>query len=208
MDIKRDLLALLSQGDQMDKIPLPELRDIHLPGEPSMWPLAIGWWITLVLLIVIFILVFLAFLKIQQHKKFKKYSDEVLQQFSTLEADLKENPSNQTIAKINTHLRQVAINTYQRESIAGLTGVDWLRFLDESGNTSHFTQGDGKILIEAPYQSESQTQSMLDLSNQNAFLSLIESWIKKQIKIKKNNKTKFFSVHDAKTTEKIMKGKS
>lgn len=177
----------------MDKLPLPnpllELRDIHLPGEPSMWPLAIGWWIVIALLIALLVLTYFAIKKIRQSRKFKKYQVEVLQQFTVLEDALKNKPTNQTVAKINTLLRQIAINTYPREDTASLTGTDWLRFLDESGNTSNFMQGEGKVLIEAPYQNSVLTKTSLKSLKVDEFLTVVKGWIKTQITVKKKNKS-------------------
>jgi len=35
---------------------MPELRDIHLPPQPSWWPPAPGWWIVAVLLLIVLLL--------------------------------------------------------------------------------------------------------------------------------------------------------
>ena len=170
----------------MNKLPLPQLRDIHLPAEPSMWPLAIGWWIVLVLLIVIVVLLFI---KIRQYKKFKRYQTELLKQFEYLEASFRKKPCNQSIAKINTLLRQVAVNTYPREDTASLTGNDWLTFLDKSGNTNKFTQGEGKVLIEAPYQMEAALNEPNTSFHHDKFITLTRAWIKKQIATKMKSTT-------------------
>ncbi|MBL4774031.1 MAG: DUF4381 domain-containing protein [Alcanivoracaceae bacterium] len=54
----------------MDKTaPALDLRDIHLPADPSMWPLAPGWW--LLIIISIFIVYFLikVIIKIKKRKQ-------------------------------------------------------------------------------------------------------------------------------------------
>lgn len=40
--------------------------------------------------------------------------------------------------------------------VASLTGDDWLEFLDETGVTYLFTQGNGRLLNDCSYQSATQ----------------------------------------------------
>ena len=157
---------------------LPQLQDIHLPVSPSFWPLAIGWWF--LLSVAIFLLAWF-FLTLYRKAKLKKRQKQMLAKFTQLEVKLKQQPSNAAIAEINTLLRQLAINTYPREKIASLTGGDWLHFLDQSGKTTNFSKGAGRILIEAPYQQETAT-GLLENFNQDEFLPLIKKWIKTLVK--------------------------
>ena len=55
-------------------------------------------------------------------------------------------------AKIAAVLRRTALAAVPRDRIVGLTGDDWLRFLDRSLQTTGFTQGPGQILAQAPYR--------------------------------------------------------
>ncbi len=148
-----------------------QLQDIHMPSAPDLWPPAIGWWILLTFLIVTLIW-FLQ--KIRREAKQKKYRDAIRAKFKQLEKQLNKNPTNQTIAEINTLLRQVAISRYPREQIASLTGAKWLLFLDKSGKTNNFSKGAGRILVDASYQAD-------NLSNLNLieFTPLIRRWVRK-----------------------------
>ena len=57
----------------MDKTaPTLELRDIHLPDDPSIWPLAFGWWL---LIIIVSILIYVLVKKWQQLRKQKQLID-------------------------------------------------------------------------------------------------------------------------------------
>ena len=53
---------------------------------------------------------------------------------------------------MSTLLRRVCITIHPRAEVASLTGEAWLQFLDKQSGTQAFTQGEGRCLIEAPYQ--------------------------------------------------------
>jgi hypothetical protein len=155
-----------------------QLQDIHLPDSASFWPLAIGWWILIALVIAIATWIIIKTIK---RAKKKKHQRKILAKFKILEQKLKTNPSNATIAEINTLIRQLAITYYPRSKVSSLTGGDWLHFLDESGDTQGFSRGAGRVLIDAPYQQDKQTIENLNL---NEFIPLIQNWAKKIVKSK------------------------
>lgn len=49
-------------------------------------------------------------------------------------------------------LRRTALAVWPRERVAGLTGPDWLAFLDTSGGGESFTSGPGRALADAQYR--------------------------------------------------------
>ncbi len=156
---------------------LPQLHDIHLPGNASIWPLAIGWWVLLTLLLITAIWLLL---KWHKQRKIKAQRDMIFSKLETLEKKLQNKPDNQAIAEINTLLRQLAVNYYPRTKIASLTGARWLQFLDQSGKTKDFTKGAGRILIDAPYQPDGSDG--LHNFNKDEFIPLVRNWVKKMLK--------------------------
>ncbi|MEE9309835.1 MAG: DUF4381 domain-containing protein [Cocleimonas sp.] len=150
----------------MEELPL---QDIHLPAAADFWPLAFGWWLVLALFIAL--IGWLGY-KALQYKKHKEYRAAIYAQFDVLGNKLEKNPNNTTIAEANTLLRKLAIHYYPRTKIASLTGENWLKFLDESGDTQAFSRGAGRILIEAPYRSEKHVRNL----NTPEFIRLIKSW--------------------------------
>ena len=145
-----------------------QLNDIHLPALADFWPLAHGWWILLVLII----LALFGIVKWRQWRAKKQEKAAIIVKLRPIEAALTKAPTNALIAELNTLLRQISVNYYPRRTVAGLTGKNWLVFLDAAGDTTQFSQGVGEILADAPYQ----TVGLANL-DQKALLDLIEQWI-------------------------------
>lgn len=152
---------------------LPQLKDIHLPADPSIWPLALGWWLLLVLLLGIALWLFFA---IRKYTHIKKHKRMLFDELTQLEKKLKLSPDKNLLAETNILLRRLALACYPDANVASLTGSGWLQFLDESGNTKDFSRGAGRILIDAPYRS-----GELENYNGDEFIPLIRSWITKTI---------------------------
>ena len=68
-------------------------------------------------------------------------------------------------------IRRACISTFPRKQAAGLSGQDWLDFLDRLLNDGRFRGDTGKILLEAPYRK--------DVSGDfDAVFELCDDWIK------------------------------
>ena len=150
-----------------------QLHDIHIPGDPSIWPLAIGWWILIA--ITLLLLIYL-FKKIRRQLKIKNQKKILREEYSQLEKKLENSPDKNSIAEANILLRRFALAYYPGNNIASLTGNDWLSFLDQSGNTQEFSRGAGRILIDAPYRS-----GQLENYNGEEFVPLIRNWVYKTL---------------------------
>jgi len=153
----------------MDPQQLPQLKDIHLPTDPSIWPLALGWW--LLMAVFLGVIVWLFFV-IKKYLYIKRYKRMLFDELAKLEKKLKKSPDKSLVADTNILLRRIALAYYPNDSIASLTGADWLKFLDESGKTHNFSKGAGRILIEAPYRS-----GQLENYNGDEFIPLIRNWV-------------------------------
>lgn len=153
----------------MDPLQIP-LRDIHLPDDVSMWPLAYGWWILAGIIIVTLIASWLWYKKIQA-KKFaaitlaRKELNIVKQKLAT-----NEDPKS-IINELSILLRRLTISTFPRTETASLTGTAWLNFLDEAIDDKAFDTEEGKILIEGPYRPN------VSRSEVEPLITLCDGWI-------------------------------
>lgn len=154
--------------------PALELRDIHLPEPVSWWPPAPGWWL-LAAAIIVLIAAFFISRKIYRAKQLQRdiaaELDHIKKQFQQT-----ENKSELACA-LSALLRRACISYYPTQNIAGLTGEDWLAYLDHSNTLAtakqRFQSETGKILLSAPYMPENAS---LDYDSQ-ALLQLCESWL-------------------------------
>lgn len=175
-----------------------QLKDIHLPATPDIWPLALGWWLLIALFLVVLIYLLLAlkkYLRIRKHKKL------LFVELAQLEKKLKDSPDKSHIAETNILLRRLALAYYPNINVASLTGKEWLGFLDQSGNTQSFTKGAGRILIEAPYRS-----GQLENYNGDEFIPLIRNWVTKTSNVKVNNRVSRSKSQKDTPVEKVMVG--
>jgi len=155
--------------------PLDNLRDIHIPSDVSLWPPAPGWWILAVLVLLIS---FWTFNKLRaQHQK-KQLFRATHTELDDLENRFQEHQDKvRLIKEYSILLRRVAIVVFSRDSIAALTGSQWLTFLDQAIDEQYFNSNAGRLLIQIPYRRESNTETLIEESDFTALQSAIHHWL-------------------------------
>lgn len=149
-----------------------QLKDIHLPPEPSFWPPAIGWWIVLALLILILITVFVIWKKYERRAPRR----EALQLLDRIDNNyLSDKDIVAYVSEINKLIRRVAMQAFSRHECAGKSGEQWLEFLQQHSKLEGFTQGIGRCLIEVPF---SKKEVQID---HHELRKLADHWIKENL---------------------------
>jgi Domain of unknown function (DUF4381) len=151
------------------------LRDIHLPEPIGWWPPALGWWLLAILIPLVLALIFWLY-KFLTRKTAIKAAKKLL--LNIKQGHQRDN--SQKLKELSILIRRVAISTTARSGCAGLTGRQWLEFLDRSVKGAPFTQGIGQLLANAPYQHRSPTEQEI-----SQLTSLCEDWLTAQSKRKK-----------------------
>lgn len=150
------------------------LRDIHLPPEISWWPLAWGWW--LVISLVVLGLLALVWWWLQRPTSTARMNlsaqTSALQELERIESQYRHDPLG-LVRELSVLLRRIAISLYGRRSVAGLTGVSWLQFLDKQGGSPVFSQRFQQALTELPYRA----QGSADVS---ALVQEVRQWLRAQ----------------------------
>ncbi|MFA5017596.1 MAG: DUF4381 domain-containing protein [Methylobacter sp.] len=149
---------------------LLDLKDIHEPEAIGWWPPAIGWWM-LAVSIPLLIILLVWFYKRLTRKTALKTAKKML-------ARIKQDAARdnlQKLGELSVLVRRVAISVSPRAKAAGLTGRQWLEFLDTSVKGTPFSEGIGQLLADAPYRKTPPTE--LEISQ---LIELCESWLKAQ----------------------------
>ncbi|MDH5711094.1 MAG: DUF4381 domain-containing protein [Gammaproteobacteria bacterium] len=157
--------------------PALELRDIHLPEPISWWPLAPGWWF----LIAFIVLVIIGVLLFRQYQKKQVLKKTIKAEFENICAQhQKDNNALQLVQSLSILLRRACISFYPRSEVAGLTGKEWLSFLDSTmkaaNTTITFTGEHGQLIATAPYLADN-TELEIDTEK---LIQLCENWLRAQ----------------------------
>jgi hypothetical protein len=154
--------------------PLAQLKDIHLPPAVSWWPPAPGWWL---LGLVMLGGVAWAVVRLRRRTTMPNLRREALAALEQAEADWRSHQDGSRLAaELSTLLRRVAISLYPGTDVAGMTGVDWLRWLDERLGGHDFEKGSGRLLLEAGYRPTA------DIDDPEALIALTRRWLEKVTK--------------------------
>ena len=135
-------------------MPMADLRDWHLPDPVSWWPPAPGWWIVAAGVLIALALVVRLWLRRRGRISFRRAARRELER---LERELAtDGDRRRYLAELSRLLRRLALARYPRDQVAGLTGDDWLAFLDATGGAGDFSDGVGRVLIESAYRPADQ----------------------------------------------------
>lgn len=150
------------------------LRDIHLPEPISWWPIAPGWWLLVITALIIAAIIFLS-IKIYRGKQLKR---DIHAELDVIKKQFHETKNRSQLARsLSTLLRRASISLYPKKNIAGLTGENWLTFLDNTNTNpskhEKFQSETGHTLLTAPYLPENST---IDFDAQS-LIDLCESWL-------------------------------
>ena len=129
--------------------PLAQLRDIHLPPDPALWPPAPGWWVLCLFLVVaVTLAIFWSARFIERHRPIR-HARKLLQ---NIPVNIAGNEKVAVLQQMSQLVRRFAVYRFGRQRVASLSGESWLVFLDQSAGGTDFTQGVGRILADGPYQ--------------------------------------------------------
>ncbi len=123
----------------MDKTaPALELRDIHLPADPSIWPLAFGWWI---LIIVVGIIVYFVYKKWAKLKQLKQVNQLLQSELLSIRNNFKQHQDKHRLAAdISELLKRFVRHVLKDSNATSLTGQDWIEYLNSRVDSDVFTR--------------------------------------------------------------------
>jgi len=151
---------------------LLDLKDIHEPEAIGWWPPAIGWWLVAIAVPLLIILLVWLYKRLTRKTALKTAKKMLVR--------IKQDAAQDNLQKLgglSVLVRRVAISVSPRAKAAGLTGRQWLEFLDASVKGLPFSEGIGQLLADAPYRKTPPTE--LEVSQ---LIDLCEDWLKAQAK--------------------------
>ncbi len=156
----------------LNQTSLSQLRDIHMPGSISVWPIALAWYAVFILALAAS---FYAFYRYQLYRKKQMRKKNVLSHIDRLRHELcLEEHYPLVYQELSTLLRRIALFTHARPDVAHLTGEAWLSFLDQQCQTHLFTRDIGRLLLSAPYFPDNTP-----VADPKPLLTLTEEWVKR-----------------------------
>ncbi|WP_313920083.1 DUF4381 domain-containing protein [Tahibacter sp.] len=116
---------------------IPQLRDIHLPAEPSAWPPAPGWWVLgLLSLAAVVALLWL----LRRHLRRRRRQRRLIAELDRLQPSTCDAAAVPVyLAALSQFLRRLARAV--RADAANLRGEEWIQFLDRHGDGFHAYAG-------------------------------------------------------------------
>tara|TARA_R110001592_G_scaffold362928_1_gene678896 strand:- start:1717 stop:2193 length:477 start_codon:yes stop_codon:yes gene_type:complete len=101
---------------------LSQLRDIHAPEPISIWPLAIGWWLLIILSTVVITSLCYFILRKRLQKTWKR---QAIKAFQTLSSTYIQQPSTENLLQINRLLKQALSSAKNDRSYLHLCEAEW-----------------------------------------------------------------------------------
>lgn len=149
---------------------LDDLRDIHLPPPPYLTTLVPeGWEAALVVAaLALFVATLWGLLRFLRRRRLRC----ALRELAGLAADhRRDGNATRLAAGLSRLLRRYAVARFPQTEVAGLTGSDWLRFLDAHGGQGAFVDGAGAALASRPYRTAGEVDAA-------ALIAVVRRWLK------------------------------
>lgn len=149
--------------------PLADLKDIHLPADVSMFPLAPIWYILITILaIAIIFFIIRHFMKQAKLKRFNHINEQII---------ALENNTNLTdaevVIEVSTLLKRIAMLKFAAQKPEFLSGKEWVDFLNRTGKTTDFSASHMESLGNI-YKNNM-------FNNKEQFFTTVRVWIRKVI---------------------------
>jgi uncharacterized protein DUF4381 len=162
---------------------LEQLHEILLPDPVSWMPQTTGWYAVLAL--VLCIVARWIYGRVRRYRA-NRYRRLALAELAIIERELRQPERRaQALAHIPVVLKRTALAAFPRRDVAGLSGEQWLAFLDQTMGGKHFTAGGGRLLADVAYAPASRIAALPDASV-GALLQCARNWITTHVAVMPN----------------------
>lgn len=150
-----------------------QLKDIHLPDALSIWPLALGWWLVIAIVLILIIALFYWVKrtpKIVINKVAKSEFEQIKAGF------LIHSDNNLLIQHTSQFIRKLLLTTSARKKVASISGELWKKALQELNPKHQLSPHWVNCLTTAPYQKQVEF-------NAQDLIQEIDLWLKTMPKV-------------------------
>jgi hypothetical protein len=161
----------LAEAQLIANDPVAGLVDIPLPPPVSLWPQT---WPLRIAIAVLLATAIVGLWRLIRRWQVNRYRRQALAELSRIERTCDpDNAPAELVARLSMLVRRTALAAFPRESVAPLAGAAWLAFLDRTASGVQFSQGPGRLLASAPYQSTAPDGAEL-----RSLTDLVRHWIR------------------------------
>lgn len=154
----------------MNATPDLPLRDIHLPPPVGWWPPAPGWWLAALAIIALS----WGLLWVIRRMRRTGVRAAALRELEAIGNNTDLSPEERG-RRLSMLIRRVALSLYPRRDVAGLTGSDWLSWLDGVQHGTSFSDGPGRLLGELAYRRDAASEQELA-----ELIAACRTWLERQ----------------------------
>jgi hypothetical protein len=153
-----------------------QLRDIHGLDSAPWWPLAPGWWILLLVSALTLWLIwrFLPHLRIPAFIGLT-WRWDAARQLRHLRRRIPKQDIKQSAGELSELLRRIAIARFGRDACAGLTGKQWLDWLEQHDPHAFAWREHAALLLDLPYAPPGEAS--VDSKQLRALIDAAQNWI-------------------------------
>jgi hypothetical protein len=156
-----------------DPTSIENLFVLVTPPPVSWWPPAPGWFVVGGVGVVLVVWTAWRVWKRWRAAAYRRAARAELRQLKTLVANPRQRGA--ALRQLPELIKRMALAAFPREEVACLSGMEWLRFLDRTGQTNAFTQGRGQLLRELAY--DPRLAAQMDAATEEEVFSLVRHWI-------------------------------
>ena len=151
---------------QTNDLESPELATLYEPEPIGFSFDAPGWYGLGFLLIILLLYILVRFIIGYNKSAYRREAVKTLVGIDQTQLDDKDK-----VREVLVVLKLVAMKTYGREKVASLFGVEWLKFLEDTGKATSFTEF-REVVGVMIYSEHGQALDM------NQFITVSKNWIK------------------------------
>ncbi|MBX2881591.1 MAG: DUF4381 domain-containing protein [Granulosicoccus sp.] len=130
---------------------LSQLEGLDLPARTGLG-IAPGWWILLIALLLGLLALVLFLRRRPKKENIVDWRPQAGQELARIRRTLETTSHDIILSDCSRIARRIALAVAPREDVASLHGQAWMRKLDELSHSSAFTEGQGGLLLNGPYQ--------------------------------------------------------